>query len=545
MGKAEAIKAGSAYVELSADEKALIKGLDKAGSAIKSFGKTVAVFGTAVSAAGMGVEVGLLGAVYSAVSLGSELSDMSDRTGVAVEDLSALGYAAQLSGASLEDVQAALRKQSRLMVNDSVESRKAVDDLGLSFDELRKMSGGDRFKAIGKALNDISNGEERAGKAQAVWGKGAMTLLPMLKDLDELLAKQKKLGIGVTKEDAQKAEALGDAFDDLKLSVKQVVLEVGFALVPVVRAFVDYVQPFVTRVVFWVKANRDLAKTIALVAAGLVVAGGIITAVGFTIAAIGTGFTVAAAVASGLGVAIAFLATPLGAVVVGLAGALVLAGALSYAFGSLLYQVVKNTDAFRIFVGYLGTVGAYASAIFEGVSNAIKGGDIQLAIDILIGGMKVAWVDFRNWFVEIWDGMANKVRSVLSDMLQATAAAVSQVNQAQGDRLFNAGAKIGGKQRTAKIDNSDNIEELQTNLAIARFEAFVADQARTKDIQPDFSNDFKVGQAGTFNAAAVSGLFGGGGTIGDRQLDQQKQANQLLQQLLQICRERLGNVVAG
>jgi hypothetical protein len=231
---------------------------------------------------------------------------------------------------------------------------------------------------------------------------------------------------------------------------------------------------------------------------------------------------------------------------VGIAGALAVSLALAATFGYLLYQLVKNTDAFRIFIGYLGTVSKYASTIFEGISDAIKGGDIQLAIDILISGMKVAWVDFRNWFVGLWDGLANKIRTVLSDILSNAAIAIAIVDEAKSDQLFNAAGRIGAPQKTAKLDNSGNLDELNTNLAIARFEAAAADQGgRPKDVQPPFSDDFKGGQAGTFNASAVSGLFGGGSTFPERTAKANEQMVDLLRKMLEVQQARLGGVIAG
>src|SRR4051812_11519093 len=105
-----AIRAGQAFVELFVRDTSFTKGLDIAKRQFMAWGKAFVGVGAGISAAGAGV-LGLLGgAVNSAAQYGKKLSDASARTGVAADTLSALGFAAEQSGANFEEMEVAIRR---------------------------------------------------------------------------------------------------------------------------------------------------------------------------------------------------------------------------------------------------------------------------------------------------------------------------------------------------------------------------------------------------------------------------------------------------
>ena len=113
MADAKGVRAGSAYVELLADDSALQKGLKKAEQSVKQFGVSVGKIGAGLAGIGAAITAPLIAATNTFADTGSALNDMSDRTGVSVERLSELGFAAEQTGTSMETVEGGIRKMQR------------------------------------------------------------------------------------------------------------------------------------------------------------------------------------------------------------------------------------------------------------------------------------------------------------------------------------------------------------------------------------------------------------------------------------------------
>src|SRR4051812_22911691 len=159
MASARDVRAGRAFVELGVDDK-IAAGLNRVASKFKAFGATLVGAGAKIAGLGAGIVSPLLAAAKVFDSMGSALNDASQRTGIAVESLSALKFAAEQSGGSLEEVESGLRKMSKLISGVSEGNKSAADtlrDLGLSFDQLRNLSPEEQFNAIGDALSKVQD----------------------------------------------------------------------------------------------------------------------------------------------------------------------------------------------------------------------------------------------------------------------------------------------------------------------------------------------------------------------------------------------------
>ena len=95
---------GDLVVNLVADSSRMSAGLREGQAALNAFGAAAAAMATA--------------SVYRFVSVGDSFNDMATRTGIAVESLSALSYAAKLSDTSAEGLQSSLFKMAKFL--DSV-----------------------------------------------------------------------------------------------------------------------------------------------------------------------------------------------------------------------------------------------------------------------------------------------------------------------------------------------------------------------------------------------------------------------------------------
>jgi hypothetical protein len=139
--------------------------------------------------------------------------------GVSYQELRTLQVAADLSGASSEELAKAFTRAQVTITNaagGSKEAAKALATLGLSVDDLATQTSTQQFQTIATAINSIENPAQRAAAAVAIFGKSGAALLPTFRELPEnLKTAQTFLGgfrDGVNGINPDKIDAIGDSF---------------------------------------------------------------------------------------------------------------------------------------------------------------------------------------------------------------------------------------------------------------------------------------------------------------------------------------------
>src|ERR1017187_10232982 len=98
MGSASDIRAGRALIEIIADNSQLEAGLRQAQSKLAAFSAGVQSIGLTLAAAGAAMTGSIIAGAKALGDTGFGYIQMSRRTGMAVETLSALNYVAQRTG---------------------------------------------------------------------------------------------------------------------------------------------------------------------------------------------------------------------------------------------------------------------------------------------------------------------------------------------------------------------------------------------------------------------------------------------------------------
>jgi hypothetical protein len=234
----------------------------------------------------------MLGATAAFLGNGDALSKLSDRTGVAVESLSELTYAATQSGASQEDLQAAFRGMAKTMLAGDEEAKATLatlEKMGISMSDLAAQTPEQRFNTFAAAIAGVSDETERAALAARVFGSAGEALLPMLKEgtagMDTLRKRAQELGLVMSGEDAAAATLLGDLLADIWSIAGRLGDIIGGALAPVLIPLAEWFIDIAKASTKWLDANRDLIVTVAKVAAVVVGVGSVIT--GIATAALG------------------------------------------------------------------------------------------------------------------------------------------------------------------------------------------------------------------------------------------------------------------
>lgn len=208
------------------------------GTLSKGMGSAFAALKGVAAALGAGLSVtALAGIVNQAAEAGDAMMKMAEKTGMSVESLSALKYAAALSDVEMEKVQSGVGKLARAMYDAAagVETTQAVfKTLGVAYQDadgkLRDM--GEIMVAIGARFAAMEDGATKAALAQKLFGKSGAELIPLLNNLQELADEARRVGYIMTQEKAESLEAYNDALKRIHLSSEALKKEFAAGLAP-------------------------------------------------------------------------------------------------------------------------------------------------------------------------------------------------------------------------------------------------------------------------------------------------------------------------
>jgi len=235
---------GTMAVNIVATTDKFISGLNSAQTALGRFVKKASTVGNLL-AMGAGLE-GLRRMLTGFEAAGSELHDMSIATGVTVDNLAMLQYAAGQSGASIENLQMAFKTMAKQGIDPN------------------------RFAEMADRIARLPTPAARARKALELFGKQGMKLLPMIDELPEMSAEFTRLGGGMTSRLAGQADNLGDAWDRVKFVLSNVRNQVANALTPALVQFSDWLSPHLATMAKWIDQHRTLTTWVAMLGAGLI-----------------------------------------------------------------------------------------------------------------------------------------------------------------------------------------------------------------------------------------------------------------------------------
>lgn len=387
MADTRGIRAGRAFVELGVSDR-LTAALKRAERKLKAFGESVRSLGLRLAGLGGAALAPLAGAVKLFSSAGDTLDKMSLRTGVSVEALSELGFAAEQSGADLQTLENGVRVMQRTL-NDAdrglATAQDALADLGLAADDLRGLSPEQQFKTLAEAISRIEDPSKRAAVAMQVFGRAGTKLLPLIEGgvdgIEALQAQARALGLTISTETAKDAALLNDTMNILFRVLKQGVFIIGSALAPTVIKLSNAITRVVVAASEWVKQNKTIVVSAAKIAAGVLLAGLALVGIGLAITIVAAGFGGLATAVTAAGAVLGAILSPVGLVVAAVVGLGVAIVRYTDAGGQALSWLMERFGELRAFVG----------RVVGGIGDALAAGDIALAAEVLWLGLKVAW----------------------------------------------------------------------------------------------------------------------------------------------------------
>lgn len=244
--------------------------------------------------------------IKQAVDYADAMSDMSQRVGQSVESLTAMGYAAQFSGTSIDTYAAGVEKLSNNMVSAADGNAAAIkmfSQLGVSAtDNTGKLRDSkDVFLDVADAVAGIQSPAEKTAVVMDVFGKSAgPELLQMLNQgkggIEALTTEAQAMGAVLSTETAEQAGQFNDALDRAKIASNGLFLSMARELLPVINNFSDKAQNAATSSGVLEKSATAVGVAFKTVYTGGAVLGNVLGVIGDQMGKVGA---MAASLASG------------------------------------------------------------------------------------------------------------------------------------------------------------------------------------------------------------------------------------------------------
>ncbi len=208
------------------------------GTLLGKLGPAGLIAGASIAAIG----VGLTALIMPVARVGDEFFKLSQKTGVSVEALTALKYAADLSDLSSEGLTKALQKLSVAMFDTQIngaEGSAALKALGVS-----AVDASGQIRPTEQVLLDLADkfaqmpdGADKAALAVKLFGKEGLAIIPMLNQgragITALMEEARRLGLVLSEDAARASEAFNDNLTRLNAVSEGVRRQIGAAVIPI------------------------------------------------------------------------------------------------------------------------------------------------------------------------------------------------------------------------------------------------------------------------------------------------------------------------
>lgn len=210
-----------------------------------------------------GAAAGIFGLTNSTATLGDEVAKTGDKIGIALGPFQELRYAAERSGVSTEKLDSSLERYVKRLgeaTQGTGAAKKAYEELGLSADELAKLTPEESLGIVADRLASVENQSQKVAIAAQLFGREGVAMVNMLKDgsegLQQLRNDARRTGYVLSEQAARDAETFKDALLDAQLGLAGMKNTIGAELMPAVTELMGDLSS-------WMRENRDQVKAFA------------------------------------------------------------------------------------------------------------------------------------------------------------------------------------------------------------------------------------------------------------------------------------------
>jgi hypothetical protein len=216
-------------VRFSGNTADLEKSVGRAQGAISTFAKTAAASLAGALSVGMFVAAG-----NAAINYADKIDEMSEKVGMAAEELSALSYAAKVNGVSMEQLQTGLT----MLIRSMGQGAEKFDALGVSIYESNGQlrSANDVLIDVAQKFSEMEDGVGKSQWALELFGRSGLNLIPVLnlgaKGIADATEEARLFGRVISEETAKDAAKFNDNMTRLQEAMEGIALEITRDLLP-------------------------------------------------------------------------------------------------------------------------------------------------------------------------------------------------------------------------------------------------------------------------------------------------------------------------
>ena len=246
-------------VVLGLDTAEFNKGIENAGKKLEQFSQTAEKFGKIGATA-------LVAASAAALQYADDIADVAKANDVAIGTVLKLSNALANAGGKASDSGKLLASFTKFIddaAGGSVEAQKTTKMLGISLQDLGKLSEEELLNKVVKNLGSMEDSVTRNAKAMDVFGKAAKGV--DFVSLAEDMGKTNKL----TDEQAIGVQQAADAYDMLAQNARDTMLILSAALGPVLKTTLDYIKDMKGETSLLGEIFKTVFQTVAVLGANV------------------------------------------------------------------------------------------------------------------------------------------------------------------------------------------------------------------------------------------------------------------------------------
>lgn len=465
---------GRLWVELIADTEAFRRSMNEAADTVAAHGARMSEVGGTLS---RNVTAPILAmgaaAVAAAVNVGEQadkLLDLADMTGLTTTRLQEFRAIEVASGTETDTLaDAVVKLQTRMASGEegAVALRDGVAALGISLlDANGNMRSMDEIVGeVIPALAAMEDGTQRNLVATDIFGRSAAELAPILSmgsaAMQAATDRARDMGMVMSNEALVAADAFRAEVDVLKASFGQVAMEIGIAVIPIVRELVDIAQDHVIPAVrsmidWWENLSPPMQQAVTVVGAVVAAVGPMLVVLGHLVSAVGSIIRILPILRTAM-MAVWAAGGPI-TIAIAAAAALVAAGVLIYRNWDEIKAAVQVFA--RVVLDYIGRVRDFAVSYFQNMRE--RG---QAIIDAMFGGIIGVFTNLRDRVLGVVRGMVDGVTGFfggLADVLVGHSIIPDMVNDIVGEfegmstgmQTVTAGAVVDVETEFGKLGTS-------------------------------------------------------------------------------------------
>lgn len=238
--------AGSIVIDLLMRTGAFETDTKRAEAALKRFNKVATEQLQAAAIAATAYGAAMLYMSKDAIDAMDKMNEAAQKTGITVEALSQLSYAAKMSGVDTESFTSAMVKFNRAIAEGAAGSGNAAaafKAIGISAAELKSSSPDEVLARVAEKFAGYADGATKTALAIAIFGRAGADMIPMLNEGADGIAKMReegdKLGATISTAAAKSADQFNDNLDKMMVKMKSFVKNIASEVIPTMNILME------------------------------------------------------------------------------------------------------------------------------------------------------------------------------------------------------------------------------------------------------------------------------------------------------------------